>query len=194
MPKSVKQEKFFNGEKALVMGLGLHGGGVATAKWLVHHGAKVTATDMRTKATLTPSLRALKGVPVRYKLGGHDKRDFISHDIVVVNPGVPQKNEYLALVKNAAKNKMISIENDASLFFCHSDAAVIGVTGTRGKTTTTLWIAELLKTKHKEVRPSGNTPENALLKEFDRCSRSLRQRFLCHFADRMAASAPMIGA
>ncbi len=168
MPDKRKQAKYLKGKTALVMGLGIHGGGVATALWLVHHGAKVTVTDKRDKELLASSVRALKGVPVRYKLGGHDKRDFISHDIIVVNPGVPQKNEYLALAEKAAKSKKISIENDVSLFFRNSDAAVIGVTGTRGKTTTTLWVAELLKTKHGEVRPSGNTPMNALLKEFDR--------------------------
>lgn len=160
--------KYLNGKTALVMGLGLHGGGVATASWLVRHGAKVTVTDKRDKQLLESSVRALKGMPVRYKLGWHDKRDFTTHDIVVVNPGVPQQNEYLALAEKASKSKMIRIENDASLFFSHSDAAVIGVTGTRGKTTTTLWIAELLKSKYKAVRPSGNTGENALLKEFDR--------------------------
>ena len=168
MANKPEQTTYLKGKTALVMGLGLHGGGVATAAWLVRHGAKVTVTDKRDKQLLASSVRALKGVPVRYKLGGHDKGDFTSHDIVVVNPGVPQKNEYLALAEKAAKSKTISIENDASLFFRNSDAAVIGVTGTRGKTTTTLWIAELLKTKYKAVRPSGNTPENALLKEFDR--------------------------
>lgn len=168
MANKPQQTKYLKGKTALVMGLGLHGGGVATAAWLVRHGAKVTVTDKRDKQLLASSVHALKGVPVRYKLGAHDKRDFTTHDIVVVNPGVPQKNEYLALAEKATKSKMISIENDASLFFRHSDAAIIGVTGTRGKTTTTLWIAELLKAKYKAVRPSGNTPENALLKEFDR--------------------------
>ena len=164
MSKSVKQEKFFNGEKALVMGLGLHGGGVATAKWLVRHGAKVTATDMRTKATLTPSLRALKGLPIRYILGTHQDDDFRTHDLVVVNPGVKRDSAYLRTAIMAGKR----IENDASLFFRYSTNPVIAVTGTRGKTTTTEWVASLLSKKYGAVRASGNTPENAFLKEFER--------------------------
>ncbi len=153
----------FRGVRALVMGLGLHGGGVATVKWLVKHGARVTATDMRGRVTLAPSIAALKGVKVRYVLGGHEMEDFRTHNLVVVNPGVPRESEYLVLARAAGKR----IENVASLFFRSSDAPVIGVTGTRGKTTTTLFISELLKKKYPHVRPSGNT-ENAILNEFDR--------------------------
>lgn len=157
-------KKLFTGTKALVMGLGLHGGGVATTKWLVHHGARVTATDKRDKKTLASSLRALRGVSVRFVLGKHHLEDFHTHDLVVVNPGVPRESEYVKAASHEGKR----IENDASLFFRYAANPVIGVTGTRGKTTTTLWIAELLKKKYPKVLPSGNTPDNALLKEFDR--------------------------
>lgn len=159
-------QKFFSGTKALVMGLGLHGGGVATTKWLAKHGATVTATDKRVKEVLAPSLKALKSTPVTFVLGEHRKEDFRENDLIVVNPGVPRESEYLAVAKKAGKR----IENDASLFFRFTDNPVIAVTGTRGKTTTTLWIAELLKKKYPHVLPSGNTPENAFLKEFERLS------------------------
>ncbi len=168
MLKKSNSTKYLKGKTALVVGLGLHGGGVATAMWLILHGAKVTVTDKRDKKALASSIKALAKVSVRYKLGGHEKKDFSTHDMVIVNPGVPKESEYLKIAKSAAKTRAISIENDASLFFYYSDAPVLGVTGTRGKTTTTLWIAELLKRKYPLVRPSGNTPENALLKEFDR--------------------------
>lgn len=146
------------------MGLGLHGGGVATAKWLVMHGATVTATDKRTEVVLAPSVHALKGTKVRFVLGKHNHGDFRTHNLIIANPGVPRESEYLATAIRAKKR----IENDASLFFRFIQNPVIAVTGTRGKTTTTLWIAELLKKKYPAVRPSGNTPDNALLKEFDR--------------------------
>lgn len=162
--KASKSKKLFVGTKALVMGLGLHGGGVATTKWLLKHGATVTATDKRDKKTLAPSLLALKGVSVQYALGKHRIEDFRTHDLVVVNPGVPDGSAYVNTAIKAGKR----IENDASLFFRHIPNPVIAVTGTRGKTTTTLWIAELLKKKYPNVLPSGNTPDNALLKEFDR--------------------------
>ncbi len=162
--KANNPKKLFNSTKALVMGLGLHGGGVATTKWLLKHGATVTATDMRDRKILAPSLRSLQALPVHYVLGKHQLEDFRTHDLLVVNPGVPEGSEYIKAARAARKR----IENDASLFFRYITNPVIAVTGTRGKTTTTLWIAELLKRKYPQVLPSGNTPDNALLKEFDR--------------------------
>jgi UDP-N-acetylmuramoylalanine--D-glutamate ligase len=162
--KKTDMGHFFRGTRALVMGIGLHGGGVASVKWLVKHGAIVTATDKRSRDVLAPSLALLQGLPVKYVLGEHRHADFQKNDLIVVNPGVPRESEYLKTAIHEGKR----IENEASLFFCHSDNPVIAVTGTRGKTTTTLWVATLLQKKYPKVRPSGNTPDNAFLKEFDR--------------------------
>jgi UDP-N-acetylmuramoylalanine--D-glutamate ligase len=156
--------KPLKGIKALVMGLGLHGGGVASVKWLLTQGAKVTATDMRSRKELAPSLRLLKGLPVRYVLGRHRPADFKANDLVVVNPGVRRESEFIAAAQKAKKR----IENDTSLFFRFDEHVKIAVTGTRGKSTTTLFIAELLKKKYPLVSPSGNTPKNALLHEYAR--------------------------
>lgn len=166
MRKSAKAQKIFGGIHALVMGLGLHGGGVATVKWLVKHGASVTVTDLRDKILLAPSVLALRKTKATLILGRHRTQDFNTNKLIVVNPGIPRESKFLAIAKRAGKR----IENDASLFFLHSTNPIIGVTGTRGKTTTTLWIAKLLKKKYPQVRPSGNTPDNALLKEFERVS------------------------
>ncbi len=164
MKKDGGKNTLFGGTKALVMGLGLHGGGVATTKWLVRHGARVTATDKRTKDVLGPSLRALRTTPVQFVLGEHRERDFRVNDLIVVNPAVPRESAYLKIATQSGKR----IENDASLFFRYTTNPVIAVTGTRGKTTTTLWVATLLQKKYPNVRPSGNTPDNAFLKEFER--------------------------
>lgn len=161
-------ERSFAGVRVLVMGLGLHGGGAATARWLARRGARVTVTDLRDHTALAPSLVALRSLPIRFVLGRHEEKDFLTHDLIVVNPGVPRESPYLAIAKKAKKR----IENDASLFYSLFAHPTIAVTGTRGKTTTTLWIAELLKKKYPQVRPSGNTPENALLKEFDRIGKN----------------------
>lgn len=161
------EKNFLTGKKVLVMGLGLHGGGVATTKWLIGEGAKVTATDMRTKKVLQPSIDALAGLRVRFVLGRHDEKDFISHDIIVANPGVPRESAYLEIARKAGKR----IVNDVTLFFDTSTHPAVAVTGTRGKTTTTLWIAHLLEKKWKGTRASGNTPENALLKELVRIAK-----------------------
>ena len=47
------------GMHATVMGLGLHGGGLAAARFLIRHGAFVTVTDLRDETVLGPSLDSL---------------------------------------------------------------------------------------------------------------------------------------
>ncbi len=146
------------------MGVGLHGGGVATIEWLVSQGAKVTATDLRSKEVLASSLERLRGLPVTLVLGEHRMADFQHADIVVVNPGVPRESPYLA----EAKKHGAILENDASIFFRQNTRPTIAVTGTRGKTTTTTWIAALLHARYADVEISGNTPERAFLSELKR--------------------------
>lgn len=158
------KKTFLKGTKALVMGLGVHGGGLATTKWLLAHGAQVTVTDKRSREQLASAIQQLSKLPVHFVLGEHREEDFLNHDLIVVNPGVPRESPYLAIAKKAGKR----LENDASLFFRYLANTSIGITGTRGKTTTTQWITQLLSKKFPEIRASGNTPENALLKEFER--------------------------
>ena len=44
----------YTGKKVLVMGLGLHGGGLEAARYLYKHGASITVTDLRDEKTLKP--------------------------------------------------------------------------------------------------------------------------------------------
>ena len=52
----------FRDKKILVMGLGLHGGGVGAAIWLMRHGARVTVTDLREEKVLEPQDQQADGV------------------------------------------------------------------------------------------------------------------------------------
>ena len=60
----------YRGRRALVMGLGVHGGGVGVARFLAERGAQVTVTDLSPAEQLTASLDVLGGppgdLPVRY--------------------------------------------------------------------------------------------------------------------------------
>lgn len=156
----------FNNKKVLVMGLGALGGGVATTAWLVKHEAKVTVTDLRSKKELTSSLKALRAIAhkVTFVLGKHRAADFKTHDIVVVNPAVRRESEFLKIARKAGR----AVVNDARIFFDTVANPTIAVTGTRGKTTTTNWIAHLLRAKDRSVAAAGNTPERPLLMDLDR--------------------------
>ncbi len=160
----------FNKKKVLVVGLGSLGGGVATVKWLVDHGASVTVTDAGKKKNLEKSIRALKscGKKVRFVLGRHDKKDFVSHDVIVVNPAVKiSGNPFLSL----AKKKNVPVTNDLGIFLGNAKNPIIAVTGTRGKTTTANWIAYFLSGKYPGAKASGNSSDDALLKLLPRLER-----------------------
>ena len=136
------------GRRVLVMGLGLLGGGVAAARYAVEHGAaEVIATDLRDAETLAPSLKKLEGLPIQYVLGRHETGDFERVDVVVRNPGVRRDSEYLAIARAGGAR----VEMELDWFFRACRGKIAGVTGTRGKTTTTLLLHHILTVA--ELRP-----------------------------------------
>lgn len=137
--------KELKNKEVTVMGLGRLGGGVEVAKFLAKHGARVLVTDIKKSQDLEDAVALLKGVSgLEFVLGHHRKEDFIDKDFIVKNPGIPVNSPYLQL----AKDHKVPIETDISLFFKLSPARVIGVTGTKGKSTTATLIYELLKTRY----------------------------------------------
>ena len=112
------------------MGLGLNGGGLASARFFASAGAKVTITDKKSAAELKPSIEALAEYPdIRYVLGTHEISDFRDADLVIKNPGVKlEGNEYLKASR--------SIETDVSVFLRLSCAPILAVTGSKGKSST----------------------------------------------------------
>ncbi|MCH8741706.1 UDP-N-acetylmuramoyl-L-alanine--D-glutamate ligase [Patescibacteria group bacterium] len=142
----------FKNEKVTVMGLGIVGGGVGIVKFLVRHGAKVLVTDLKTKKYLKSSLKKIRGLPIELVLGRHRKEDFINTDMVIRNPAVPDNSLYLKI----AKKHNIPIETDVGIFFEFCKTPIIGVTGTKGKSTVVTLINLLLKSKYTDVILAGN--------------------------------------
>jgi len=153
------------GKHVLVFGLGLLGGGLATTQWLLREGAIVRVTDKKDHKALRTTLNTLGSHPrLSFTLGRHSEEDIVWADLVVVNPGVPKESPYLSLARKLKK----PLWNDTALFFSRTTRPIIGVTGTRGKTTVTAWIAQLLSQKGRVITPTGNTPDNPLLQEIRR--------------------------
>lgn len=150
------------GRRVLVMGLGSFGGGVGAVRFLVREGARVTVTDLRSAEELDASVRALDGLPVIFKLGGHDEADFRAADVVVANPAVPRSSRFL----KAAEDADVPITTEICLFVSRCRAPVIGVTGSSGKTTTTSLIGQMLRRVDGRVRVGGNIGRS-LLDEVD---------------------------
>jgi UDP-N-acetylmuramoylalanine--D-glutamate ligase len=156
----------FKGKKITVMGVGLHGGGVATARFFAENGAKVIATDMKTEKDLAPSIEKMNDLKnVTFVLGQHRMEDFENVDLVVKGPSVPWNSKYI----QAALKKKVPVEMDSSIFFKLCKLPIIGVTGSKGKTTTASLIAEILKAAGKNVFTAGigQKPVLDLMKEID---------------------------
>ncbi|MEX0917655.1 MAG: UDP-N-acetylmuramoyl-L-alanine--D-glutamate ligase [Candidatus Paceibacterota bacterium] len=131
----------FKGKKITVMGLGLLGRGVGDATFLAECGAVVTVTDLKTEAELSESVERLRAFDsIQFVLGEHRMEDFENCDMVLVAAGVPIDSPYLA----HAREKGIRLVQSAALFAELSKIPIIGVTGTRGKSTVTAMVHHVL--------------------------------------------------
>ncbi len=152
--KNYKQN--FKDKKITIMGLGLLGRGIGYTKFLAETGADLIVTDLKTKDQLATSLKQLnKFKNIKFVLGEHRLEDFKNRDFIVKAGGVPLDSIYI----QEAKKNNIPIEMDVSLFIKSAPKIkVVGVTGTRGKSMTTMLIYELLKDniKDRNVYLGGN--------------------------------------
>jgi UDP-N-acetylmuramoylalanine--D-glutamate ligase len=142
----------FVGKKITVMGLGLLGRGLGDTLFLVRCGARVTVTDLKTADRLAPSLKRLEGLPIKLRLGEHDPADFLEADMILRNADVPRSSPFLKM----AAERGIPVEMDESLFCKNFSGRVVGITGTRGKTTTTILIHKILSAAHQRAFLAGN--------------------------------------
>ena len=138
------------GKKITMMGLGILGRGVNIAKFLAECGTELTITDLKTKEQLASSLKILTPYKnIKYVLGRHDPVDFRDKDMVIKAAGVPLDSPYIA---EARKNNIL-VEMDASLFTkLAKNVVIIGITGTRGKSTVTHLIYVILKESFKNSK------------------------------------------
>lgn len=152
----------FHGKKITVMGLGLLGG-VGDIDYLAESGADIIATDIKSEAELQPSLDVLKKFPnIHYTLGRHDLADFRGRDLVIKAPSTPQDSPYVA----EARKNGIPVTMWAALFakFAReAGATIVGITGTRGKTTVTAMIVAIMRAAGRKVIEGGNVRGTSLL-------------------------------
>lgn len=149
----------FKDKKVVVMGLGLHGGGVGAVKWLARQKAKILVTDLRSRKELEPSLIELKNIKnIEYVFGEHRSEDFKKVDLIIKNPAVPLDSRFIEI---ANKNK-ISITDEMSLFFDLCPNKIIGITGSKGKTTITTLLGKIFTKNNPNTVIAGNIRISAL--------------------------------
>lgn len=143
------------------MGINPEGRGVQDAEFLASCGAKVIATDTKNEKDLKESVTKLKKYKnISFVLGKHRLRDFQNKDLIIRAAGAPLDSVYL---KEARKNK-IDIKADETLFLeLAPGIALVGITGTKGKSTVTHLIYEILKNSGRRVFLAGNVRGQAAL-------------------------------
>jgi len=150
----------FKNKNIVLVGLGLQGGAVSVAKFLSRFTSRFVITDLKKEAELRPSVEALSHIQnIHYELGAHKLETFLSADCIVIGPSVRRDMPQLI----SARDKGIPIVSEIELFFTYNRLPIIGVTGTRGKTTTTMLIYEMLKRDKRQVLMGGNIPGSSTL-------------------------------
>lgn len=148
--------EFFKDKKVTLMGLGLLGRGVGDAEFLAQCGAQVLATDFKTEEQLKSSVDYLRKYPnITFRLGEHRLEDFTNCDMVIKAAGVPLDSPF----EKVAREKNIPVFMSGALFAkfaIESGVCIIGVTGTRGKSTITHMIYHALERVGKHVVLGGN--------------------------------------
>ena len=159
------------------MGLGLLGRGVGDARYLASQGAELIVTDLKSREDLATSVEELSGFPnVSFVLGEHRLEDFRDRDFILKAAGVPLDSIYI----EEARKAEVPIKMSASWFKELSGVPVIGITGTRGKSTVTHMLHDILKAAGGKILLGGNvrgvstlalleeaTPEHTALFELD---------------------------
>lgn len=142
--------KNFRDKKVLVVGLGRSG--IAAARFLANAGASVSATDIKSENELKGATAELKGLPIEFLLGRHDRASFEKAEFIVLSPGVPTDLPEL----DAARKRGALVLGELELAARFVNRPIIAVTGTNGKTTTASLIGHLLNAAGKKACVAGN--------------------------------------
>ena len=149
------------GRHALVLGLARSG--TAVARLLADAGADVSAYDRRPADEMTEAVKALGGRPVHLALGvaPDDARALVAKaDLLVTSPSIsptmPTTDAWLRAAISEAIGRGVELVSEVELFLRLSSARVLGVTGTKGKTTTTALIGAILEAAGMKHLVGGN--------------------------------------
>ena len=138
------------GKSVAVIGLGVSG--AAAARLALAKGGDVYVSDSSTDAATAARGADLGAAGAAVELGGHDIERVARSGIVVVSPGIPPR----APVLRALAERGVRWISEPELAVRFYSGQLIAVTGTNGKTTTTLLIAHLLREGGLRAAAGGN--------------------------------------
>lgn len=132
--------------------LGMARSGVACAKLLKKMGAEVFISDLKGKEFLASEINQLEELDIDFETGSHTPRTVLDKDFIVVSPGIPPDIPILS----QAENLGIPVFSEIEVAYWLTDAKIVGITGSNGKTTTVTLLGEILKEDKKECQVGGN--------------------------------------
>ncbi|KKT77419.1 MAG: UDP-N-acetylmuramoylalanine-D-glutamate ligase, partial [Parcubacteria group bacterium GW2011_GWF2_44_8] len=147
-------QNYFKDKRVTVMRIGLIGRGIGDAAYIAEMGGIVRVVDAAPQDVMQPAVDALAEYPnITFKFGPYEFADFKDADLVLVGAGAPLDEPVLVECKKAG----VRLVQSAALFAELSHVPIIGVTGTRGKSTVTHMIHHVLSvTTGEEVILGGN--------------------------------------
>ena len=129
----------YRGKKVMIVGMAKSG--IASARLLLDHGARVVLYDAKTEDEFpSGALDAFKG-RAEFALGADPGPVAEAADALILSPGVPTNLDFITKAQRDGKKVIGEIE----LGFLFSQAEFVAITGTNGKTTTTALTGEIFK-------------------------------------------------
>jgi len=153
--------KKWNGKRVLILGAARQG--LALARWLSLHGARVTLSDIRSADELRVARESLAEFQIDWALGGHPLELLDSTDMLCLSGGVSLT---LPIVAEAIK-RGIPLSNDTQIFMEVVPCKTIGITGSAGKTTTTTLVGQMAKNAYGDKAYVGGNIGNPLISHVD---------------------------
>lgn len=135
-----------------ILVIGMAKSGIAAALLCNRHGAEVTVSDNKTAKQIGQSLKILNNKGIKMELAKSACSIVATQDLIIISPGVPIDIPALKL----ARKLNIPIIGEIELAYRFCEASIIGITGTNGKTTTTMLTGEILKALNSQVAVVGN--------------------------------------
>ncbi len=133
----------WQGKKVVVIGAARQG--LAASRFLAKQSARVLLTDSRPLSDFIDLEAQLSGYAVELHLGGHPSAILDGADVICISGGVPLTIPFIV----EAQARGIPLTNDSQLFMEEVKARVIGITGSAGKTTSTVLTGAIAKAAHK---------------------------------------------
>ncbi|HZP95876.1 MAG TPA: UDP-N-acetylmuramoyl-L-alanine--D-glutamate ligase [Candidatus Limnocylindria bacterium] len=151
------------GRRVTIVGLGKGRTSAGLAEFLVACGAHVTISDAAPREERAEGIARLGGTPVDFVFGpSSDDSALADPDFVFVIPGIRPRSATIL----RALQRDIPVLTEIGLFFRLCPAPIVGVTGTKGKTTTTTMIERILARGTRRVVTGGNIGRS-IIQELD---------------------------